>query len=239
MPSRSRRPAGTTFFLIGRPGSGKVIAARRLVSILPALDRADAVEVAEIHDAAGLRYPFLPDVYRPLRAPHHTVSEAGLVEGGNPPRPGEVSLAHGGVLLLDEIEEFRRIALGALACALRDGAVIRRRYEVRMPARPVVVVGTANPCPCGGVDCKCSPEQKSRWNERLAGCPIPFPMRVFIGEPSSRGSESSATVRARVQAAWDRSGAHDRVADTIAHLAGYESPKPEHEAEAQQLMWVL
>lgn len=226
--------------LIGRPGSGKVMAARRLVSILPALDRADAAEVAEIHDAAGLRYPFLPEVYRPFRAPHHTVSEAGLVAGGIPPRPGEVCLAHSGVLLLDELPEFRRNVLGALAHELRNGAVIRRAHEVSMPARPVVVVGTANPCPCGyGGHCKCSDDQRLRWNERLAGCPIRFDLIARIGEPSSRGSESSATVRARVQAAWDRSGAHDRMADTIAHLAGYESPKPEHEAEANQLMWVL
>jgi magnesium chelatase family protein len=126
----------------------------------------EALDVTAIHSAAGLTAG-LPVTTRPFRAPHFTVSDAGLVGSGNPARPGEVSLAHYGVLFLDELDEFRRTAIEALACAVKDESVNVR--GVRMPARPYLVAA-ANPCPCGhaGTDrCHCGDERKAAYRKRL------------------------------------------------------------------------
>ena len=126
------------------------MAARRLPSILPPLGPREAIEVAKVASACGR--PVEPAIAgrRPFRAPHHTISTAGLIGGGNPPRPGEVTLAHHGVLFLDELPEFGRGALEALRQPLEDGSVriVRARYAIELPCR-FQLVAAANPCPCG------------------------------------------------------------------------------------------
>jgi magnesium chelatase family protein len=136
---------------LGPPGAGKTLLARLLPTILPPPSFEEAVETTSIHSVVGLVEPSKGVVSaRPFRAPHHSVSEAGLVGGGDVPRPGEVSLAHNGVLFLDELAEFRRSALEALRGPLEDGRVCIARARARawFPARPLVVAA-ANPCPCG------------------------------------------------------------------------------------------
>jgi magnesium chelatase family protein len=201
--------------LVGAPGSGKTMAARRLAGILPSLTADEALDVLTIHDAAGLRgggwgqaLKGAP-VSRPFRAPHHTVSEIGLLGGGDAPRPGEVTLAHHGVLFLDEVHEFRKSALEALGRVLAEGKVTLRRTAT-MPASPLLV-GATNPCGCGPsyvTGCKCTPERLKSYRDRAVAYESLFAMRVDPGNmahiASGRipvGTETSATVRARVEAA--------------------------------------
>jgi magnesium chelatase family protein len=161
---------------MGPPGGGKTMLARRLGSILPPMAFDEAVMTSMIHSVAGLISPergLLSS--RPFRSPHHTVSDAGLVGGGDPPRPGEVSLAHNGVLFLDELAEFRRSSLEALRQPLEDGelTIARARSRATFPARPIVVAAV-NPCPCGHSGdpsgrCACSPESVRAYRGRLSG----------------------------------------------------------------------
>jgi magnesium chelatase family protein len=197
---------------IGPPGSGKTLLARLLPGVLPELSFEEAVECTAIHSVAGLLPPEQGIVtVRPFRAPHHSVSEAGLVGGGELPRPGEVSLAHHGVLFLDELAEFRRGALEALRQPLEDGKVCIARSRARawFPARPLVV-GAVNPCPCGYYghprrSCSCSEEARKRYRSRLSG-PLLDRLDIHVSVPpvdvsaltGPGGGESSATVRARV-----------------------------------------
>ncbi|MGZ4169611.1 MAG: YifB family Mg chelatase-like AAA ATPase, partial [Solirubrobacteraceae bacterium] len=154
-------------------GTGKTMLARRLPTILPPLTRAEAIEVTRIHSVAGVHAGGLIRA-RPFRAPHHTISPAGLAGGGSPPRPGEATLAHKGVLFLDELSEFQRSSLDALRQPLEDGSVtiVRGQQSLCFPTSFMLVAAT-NPCPCGfaGVDdrCTCGEPDLRRHRRRLSG----------------------------------------------------------------------
>jgi len=202
----------------GPPGAGKTMLARRLPSIMPALTRAEAIEVTRIHSVAGLLPADVPLVtQRPFRAPHHTISSPGLVGGGGTPRPGEVSLAHLGVLFLDEFPEFRLSALEGLRQPLEDGEVTisRRLTSVTFPAR-IMLVAAMNPCPCGylgdrGQECSCPAHRVRQYSSRLSGPLLDrIDLRLEVPRVSPRDrrdgarGEASAVVRARVELARER-----------------------------------
>jgi len=204
---------GHSLLMVGPPGAGKSLAASRLPSILPPLAPAEALEVARIASACG-RLESLP-AGRPLRAPHHTISAAGLIGGGSPPRPGEATLSHRGVLFLDELCEFRRDALEALRAPLETGevSIARAGGQRNLPCR-FMLVAAANPCPCGrgetDPDCACAPYDVQRYQGKLSGAladridilaAVAQPSAAEIGGPSG---EPSAAVRERVCAARER-----------------------------------
>ena len=214
---------GHNLLLVGPPGGGKTLLARTMHALLPPLDFDEAVTVTSIHSVAGLITGEGAITSRPFRAPHHSVSEAGLVGGGELPRPGEISLAHHGVLFLDEFAEFRRSALEALRQPLEDGRVCisRARGQASFPASPIVVAAV-NPCPCGYFGhpvrkCRCTDLRRSSYLQKLSG-PLLDRLDIHVTVPpvgisalcSRQPAESSTTVAARVLAArqrqWARRG---------------------------------
>jgi magnesium chelatase family protein len=204
---------GHSLLMVGPPGAGKSLAAARLPSILPPLGPAEALEVARIASAHG-RLGLAP-AGRPFRAPHHTISAAGLIGGGAPPRPGEVTLAHRGVLFLDELCEFRRDSLEALRAPLEVGEVWIARASGRrsLPCR-FMLVAAANPCPCGrGEDdpgCNCLPFAIQRYQGKLSGALADrIDILAAVRQPAAAEigggpGEASASVRERVCEARER-----------------------------------
>jgi magnesium chelatase family protein len=202
---------GHNLLMVGPPGAGKTMLARRLPGILPPPAMAEAIEITKVQGAAGLARGGLV-AERPFRAPHHTISPAGLVGGGVPPKPGEITLAHHGVLFLDELPEFGRAALEALRQPMEEGSVtvVRGQRSVTYPAR-AMLVAACNGCPCArpAGDCTCNDVDRIRYARRLSG---PLLDRIDLvcelGQPpppvlAGRGpsAESSSRVRERVDAA--------------------------------------
>jgi magnesium chelatase family protein len=231
--------------------------ASRLPNLLPEPSPEEALEIATIAGVAGLDHARGCGFFRPFRAPHHSCSEAALVGGGHPIRPGEVTLAHNGVLFLDELPEFRRNAIEALRPTMESGmaVIVRARERVIMPARPMLVAAM-NPCPCGYAGdsrriCRCSFDQAQRYRARVSGPVIDrFDLHVQLPpvpvEALSHGArgESSASVRERVRAARELAAERAR-AGLNANSCGAAEPRESAglalerhlDTAARQLLW--
>ena len=220
---------GHNVIMIGPPGSGKTMLAQRLSSILPDLSFEEAIETTKVFSVAGLleRKGGLIAA-RPFRSPHHTISDAGLIGGGHIPRPGEISLAHHGVLFLDELPEFRKNVLEALRQPLEDGRVTitRAAMTATYPSR-FMLVAAMNPCPCGHFGdshkaCRCSPQQIRQYQARISG-PLMDRIDIHIEVPAVRyrdlkgkySGESSGTIKQRIDTARLRQKDRFQTQDTF------------------------
>ena len=240
---------GHNVLMIGPPGAGKTMMARRVSGILPPLTFDEALEATSIHSVAGL----LPAgtrllASRPFRAPHHTISDVALVGGGQYPRPGEISLAHHGVLFLDEMPEFSRHALEVLRQPLEEGCVriARAARTAGFPAR-FMLIGAMNPCPCGYLGdavkpCRCSPVQVSRYGSRLSGplrdrLDLTVPVAALAARELQEAppGEGSDAVRERVLAARGRQLARDGALNSRLQGRRLRS-RAALDAEAQRLL---